>query len=195
MSKRSNRTAVLAVAVGMAVTFATPAHAAPSTNTDPVYACWGSLDTGDSLCALDEATLKTQVREQYGVLLAKDSNEAAKLRDSLALSTQNRSSGPTPLAVGDPAVGLYDGASYGGTYIILTTTNSGCGVNGAVLGNFTRGSWPLTWDNAVSSYQSKRSGCSYTIRDGNYYTGDSYGPAFNAPGVGAMNNRASSISS
>lgn len=159
------------------------------------YACWGSMDTGDSVCATDDATLKAKVLKQYGILLADDSREAAALRSQLAASPQFRSDGVTPLAVGDPAVTLSDGATYGGSYLTLTTVNSGCGVNGAVLGDYIRGIWPLTWDNAVSSYKSKRAGCSYTIYDGNYWTGDHFGPSAAASGVGSMNNRASSVKS
>jgi hypothetical protein len=145
--------AVAALAGNVAVSMAV------GSDGDAQVACWGSLETGQSVCAGDDAELDRVLIDDYGVVrvhgTSDDASSTSMLAQPAGLEHSRRAK---PVTVG---VTLYAGASMSGSYIDLTFEQFDgrpCGGSSAWLGEYKLGWWG-TWDGNVSSFQVRTPGC------------------------------------
>jgi hypothetical protein len=153
------RTTVSAVFVGVALVGGAAAVFTSQREADTSAACWGSLETGQSVCAADDAELDRVLLDDYGVFRVHGSLDTASSSGALARPVGLEQAGRLRAVV--IGVTLYAGASMSGSYIDLTFDPSDgrpCGGSSAWLGEYKLG-WLHTWDGNVSSFQVRAPGC------------------------------------
>ncbi|MEQ1737367.1 MAG: hypothetical protein ABL886_13305 [Rhodoglobus sp.] len=161
--------AILAVTTGALILIAAPAQA--DTKKDADGACWLDTSTDVTLCFDDEAALQDAVADSGHYLVEEGDDLAAR--------------GPAGLLASFVLVRFYDGAGYTSTTFVITNPSSTICASSSVSGNLP------AFNDRVSSYHSYF-GCTTKIFENNGGGGASFGYAVDAPGVGALNNLASS---
>lgn len=170
-------------------TSSTAASAEEQESGLPQVACWGSLETGESVCAPDDASLSEVLLEDFDIVRVDSVDEARAFNDHAAQNSARSSGAAAPQAV-VRGITLYEGASLSGSYLDLTFNQfSGqpCGGSSAWLGQYKRAGI-LTWDDTVSSFQVRVDGCYATAYKDSDYRGQSYGKVRSADAVG-LNSR------
>lgn len=168
LTTRKSFSALVATIALLTVTVAGPASA---DDADDAGSCWVDSDRGTTQCFADETAMQAAVLDQTGAVLVRLDSASARPAGVLAI-----------YVIAD----LFTDISYGGSVTSITSSSSTVCASGSVSGNLAGAS-----NNTTSSYKSYL-GCTTTIYDLTGQSGTSYGPAVNAPGVGAMNDRASS---
>jgi hypothetical protein len=168
--------AFIAVTTGALLVVAGPAQAATSARTDTSDdVCWLNADTDEFQCFTDEVAFEQAVFEQTGAVLV-ESEEAPAARSALGILTVYT------------AVRFWDGGSYTGTQISVTTTNSAVCTSGSGIVGIAM---PAGWNDRVSSFQTFLS-CVTRVYEDVSLGGSFYGYATNAPSLGGLNNEGSS---
>jgi hypothetical protein len=165
--------AFFAVTTGALLTIAGPVHATGSARAGDL-ACWLDADTSVMQCFDGEGAMTDAIVDQTGSVLADP-----------AAGYASRSAG---LLAVYPLVRFYADAGYGGDSLTVTSASSTICTTGPGVQNNLTG----VWNDRVSSFQSFNS-CSTRIWQNAGYTGSWFGYAVNAPGVGALDNAASSF--
>ncbi len=166
----------LLLAGGLITSAPVGAAMADKRSSEVAQACWMELDTGLSLCTQHEEDLGTAVLRSYGLVIVTSDTQVAGVDATLATTT----------AIG----AIYDNTNYGApSYLVTVSGSSGC-AGGSSYGYTDLST--IGWNNRISSFRSY-AGCKTAIFDGTNYGGSSYGYVTNAPSVGSMDNRASSI--
>jgi hypothetical protein len=159
--------AIFAVTTGAFVLIGAPAQAASGGN--PGQSCWLDSGTGVTRCFADDAALRDAVADSGRVLVEQGS--AARL--------------PAGLRASFVIARFYDGAGYtAGTFVITNPSSTVCATSN-VLGNLP------AFNDKVSSFHSYF-GCATRIYENNGQGGAGYGWIVDAPGVGGLDNLASS---
>jgi hypothetical protein len=171
MIRNHSRVVAVIVAVLASLTLGTSPAFADDGDVKTGQACWLNADTGALQCFADSAELADAVLAQTGGPLVRQADAAARPAGTLAT-----------FVIAD----LYLNISYGGGITSITSSSSTVCASGTVTGSLTGGA-----NNTTSSFKSYL-GCTTTLFDG-IQSGTSY-TAVNAPGLGAMNDKASSYS-
>jgi hypothetical protein len=162
--------AFFAVTTGALALIAAPAQA--DTPDKPGQFCWLDTGTGITRCFDDEAALEDAVADSGRVLVEEGSSDAARR--------------PAGVLAGFVIARFYDGAGYtGSTFVVSNPSSTICAASSVAA------DLPL-FNDRVSSYHSYF-GCTTKIFANTGGGGASYGYAVNAPGVGALDNLASSF--
>jgi len=167
------RIAAALFAIGVLTSTAAPAWAGDgdeSAKSGDV--CWVNADTGYSACYANETALHAAVLKQTGTVLVEEGSVAAR-GEVVALASYI-------------VARLYDGASYTGTSMIVSSGSSTICVSGSVQA----ATMPAGWDNRVSSYHSYY-GCQTRIHEDTNYNGLSQTAADDGS-LGTLNNETSS---
>ena len=168
--------AIFAVTTGALLIAGGPAQAADSARTGSTgEVCWSEPKSGALECFADEAKLAEAVFTQTGRILVEEGSGLA--------------SRPTAgLLASYVLARLYEDPSYGGTaYLVLSPSSTTCTTGSGKWENLTPG-----WNDRVSSFRSYFSCTTRVYEDANLL-GTWFGYSVNAPGVGALDNEASSV--
>ena len=159
--------ALFAVTTGALVLIGAPAQAA--SGGSPGQSCWLDSGTGVVRCFTNDAELKSAVAAAGQVLVEEGS--AARL--------------PAGLRAVFVIARFYDGAGYtSGTFVVTNPSSTVCS-SSSVSGDLP------AFNDKVSSYHSYF-GCTTKIFQNNGGGGASFGWVVDAPGVGGLDNLASS---
>ncbi len=166
--------AFIAVTTGALFFAGGPAQAASPTRADVGDdVCWANADDGRFQCFPDEAAFAEAVAEQTGTVLVDPSSRLTSRPAAGVLATYTLAR-------------FYEDASYLGSSVAVTSTNSALCSTGSISGNFS-----VLWNDRVSSFRSYHS-CSTRVYEDAGQAGTWFGYSVNAPGVGALNDEASS---
>ncbi len=167
--------AFFAVTTGALLLAGGPTQAAPSAPADSGRddVCWANADTGKVQCFPNEAAFRDAVAEQTGTVLDDPESGSASGASAALLTTYTLAR-------------FYEDANYLGATLSVTSLNSATCATGSVAANFS-----ATWNDRVSSFRSYLS-CTTRIFEDPGQAGTWFGYSVNAPGVGALNDEASS---
>lgn len=168
---RNSFSALVAATTLLTLAAAGPAYADDAGDAKSSGACWVDTDRGTTQCFAGVAEMQDAVLAQTGTVLVRQDSAAARPAGVLAT-----------YVIAD----LFTNLSYGGSVTSITSSSSTICASSSVSGNV-----PAAVNNTTSSFKSYL-GCMTAIYDLTGQGGSSYGFAVNAPGVGAMNDRASS---
>jgi hypothetical protein len=158
-----NRIAALLLAIAILSLTAAPAQA------DAGAVCWADADTDPVItqCFASEDALAAAVQEQTGTVLLDEGQSARGLLTTYVLAR------------------LYTDSGYGGSALLVTSSNSALCTTGSVSADLTGG-----WNDVVSSLKSYFS-CTTHLYE-NSGGGGAAVSGVNLSSLGAMNDRASS---
>jgi hypothetical protein len=167
--------AFFAVTTGALLFAGGPAFAADSARADSGdEVCWSEPQNGDLQCFADEAALSEAVFEQTGTILVDEESSFASRSSAGLLATY-------------VLARLYEDPSYGGsTYVVWSSSSTTCN-GGSKWENIA-----AAFNDRVSSFRSYFS-CTTRIYEDANLGGSWFGYSINAPGVGALDNEASSV--
>jgi hypothetical protein len=168
--------AIIAVTTGALLITAGPAQAGsmPKSDSGGGDVCWSTPETAILQCFDDESALADAVFEQTGTVLVEEGSDVASRSSAGLLATY-------------VLARLYENASYGGSaYLVTSGSSATCTTGSGLSANL-----PGAWNDRVSSFRSYYS-CSTRIWENSGQSGAWFGYSVNAPGVGALNDEASS---
>ncbi|GAA1821165.1 hypothetical protein [Agromyces neolithicus] len=168
-------TGIIAATLMSTLALAAPARASSADPVSEDVHCTIILDTKSEVCVPSGEDLAAAVYEDTGYTLVETTT--APTDAQLERAAEQR--------LAYVLARFYDDASYGGSHFDVAAT-SAC--NGSFVWSNVIGS---SWWGRVSSFQGF-SGCVVRIWETTSYSGSNYGYVANAPGLGAMNDKAKS---